>query len=264
MSLNTQNIVKKNFTWSSNITFTANKEKIVSLPDGDVKAEKLFEGEAISVFYDFKYLGIWSTAEAEEAAKYGSKPGDIKVATDGSFNDKGIHSYSSNTDYFILGKKTPDWILGFQNNFTYRDFDLSFFVMARWGYMVNNDVITRYNPTTSLDNSPTGSDYWTPENQGAYLPRPGLHDKAADYKGFTSLAYMDGSYIKVKNITLGYSLPKKWLAKIRMEKLRVYATAYDPFIFAKEKLMRDLDPENNGASNFPLTKRFVFGVNVTF
>ena len=75
---------------------------------------------------------------------------------------------------------------------------------------------------------------------------------------------MDGSYIKVKNITLGYSLPKKWLSKICMEKLRVYATAYDPFIFAKEKLMRDLDPERNGASNFPLTKRFVFGVNVTF
>ena len=49
-----------------------------------------------------------------------------------------------------------------------------------------------------------------------------------------------------------------------MEKLRVYATAYDPFIFAKEELMRDLDPERNGASDFPLTKRFVFGVNVTF
>lgn len=264
LSLNTQNIVKKNFTWSSNVTFTANKEKIVSLPDGDVKDEKLFEGEAISVFYDYKYLGIWSTTEAEEAAKYNCKPGDIKLATDGSFNDNGIHTYSNKTDYFILGKKTPDWILGFQNNFTYRDFDLSFFIMARWGYMVNNDVITRYNPTTSWDNSPTGSDYWTPENQGAYLPRPGLHDAVSNYTGFTSLGYMDGSYIKVKNITLGYSLPKKWLSKICMEKLRVYATAYDPFIFAKEKLMRDLDPERNGASNFPLTKRFVFGVNVTF
>lgn len=264
ISLNTQNIVKKNFNWSSNVTFTANKEKIVSLPDGDVIDEKLFEGEAIGVFYDYKYLGIWSTDEAAEAAKYNSKPGDIKLATDGSFNDQGIHTYSNKTDYFILGKKTPDWILGFQNNFTYRDFDLSFFVMARWGFMVNNDVITRYNPTTSWDNSPTGADYWTPENQSAYLPRPGLHDKSGDYTGFTSLAYMDGSYVKIKNITLGYTLPKKILAKIHMEKLRVYATAYDPFIFAKEELMRELDPERNGASNFPLTKRFVFGVNVTF
>lgn len=264
ISLNTQNIVKKNFNWSSNVTFTANKEKIVSLPDGDVISEKLFEGEAIGVFYDYKYLGIWSSDEAQEAAKYNCKPGDIKLATDGSFNDKGIHTYSNKTDYFILGKKTPDWILGFQNNFTYRDFDLSFFVMARWGFMVNNDVITRYNPTTSWDNSPTGSDYWTPEYQDAYLPRPGLHDNLSGYTGFTSLAYMDGSYIKVKNITLGYSLPKKLLSKMHMEKLRIYATAYDPFIFAKEELMRDLDPERNGASNFPLTKRFVFGVNVTF
>lgn len=264
ISLSTQNIVKKNFTWSSNVTFTANKEKVVSLPDGDVINEKLFEGEAISVFYDYKYLGIWSESEAAEASKYNSKPGDIKVATDGSFNENGIHTYSTKTDNFILGKKTPDWILGFQNTFTYRDFDLSFFVMGRWGFMVNNDVITRYNPTTSWDNSPTGADYWTPENQSAYLPRPGLHDNKSSYAGFTSLAYMDGSYFKVKNITLGYTLPKKILAKIHMEKLRVYATAYDPFVFAKEELMRDLDPERNGDSTFPLTKRFVFGVNVTF
>ena len=225
LSLNTQNIVKKNFTWSSNVTFTANKEKIVSLPDGDVKDEKLFEGEAISVFYDYKYLGIWSTTEAEEAAKYNCKPGDIKLATDGSFNDNGIHTYSNKTDYFILGKKTPDWILGFQNNLL-RDL-IEFFIMARWGYMVNNDVITRYNPTTSWDNSPTGSDYWTPENQGAYLPRPGLHDAVSNYTGFTSLGYMDGSYIKVKNITLGYSLRKNgclrfvWRNSVYMQRLMI-------------------------------------------
>ena len=58
------------FRWSSSISYTHNDEKIVNLPDGDLIAKKLFEGHPIKTFYDFKYAGIWSTAEEEEAAKY--------------------------------------------------------------------------------------------------------------------------------------------------------------------------------------------------
>lgn len=270
--LNTQNIVKKDFTWSSVVTFTANKEKIVTLPDGDILAEALFKGKPVRAFYNYKYLGIWSEAELDEAKLYGCVPGDIKLATnpiitkDASGNDvsdNGIHKYSEK-DKVYLGSKNPDWYLGFQNNFTFRGFDASIFVMARYGQMLQNDLITRYNPTTSTDNSPSGIDYWTPENQGAYLPRPGIHSSTSQYYGWGSLAYRDGSFIKVKNITLGYTLPKSLLNTAHLEKIRVYATAYNPFIFASDKQMKGQDPERNGSDNFPLTKEFVFGVNVTF
>ncbi len=270
--LNTQNIVSKNFSWNSTLSFTANKDKIVSLPEGDLIAESLFVGKSIRAFYDYKYLGIWSETEKDEAAKYGCLPGDIKIATNpiitkdengNEVSDNGIHKYSEK-DRMYLGSKNPDWFLGFQNDFRYRDFDLSIFFMIRHGQMLKSDLITRYNPVLDIVNSPSGSDYWTPENQGAYLPRPGLHSKASDYPGWSSLAYRDGSFLKVKNITLGYSLPKSVLSTLHIERVRFYATAYNPFIYAFDKQMRDQDPERNGSDNFPLSKEFVFGVNVTF
>ena len=270
--LNTQNIVTKDFTWSTVTTLTFNKEKIVKLPDGDIIAESLFKGKPIRAFYNYKYLGIWSEAETDEAKLYGCVPGDIKLATNpiitkdaegNDVSDNGVHKYSEK-DKMYLGSKNPDWYLGFQNNFTYRNFDASIFVMARCGQMLQSDLITRYNPTTSLENSPSGISYWTPENQGAYLPRPGIHSSTSQYYGWGSLALRDGSFIKIKNITLGYTLPKSLLKSAHMEKLRVYATAYNPFIFAFDKQMKGQDPEREGSDNFPLTKEFVFGVNVTF
>jgi len=217
-------------------------------------------------------MGIWSEAEADEAKLYGCVPGDIKLATNpiitkdangNDVSDNGVHKYSDK-DKMYLGSKNPDWYLGFQNNFTYRNFDASIFMMARCGQMLQSDLITRYNPTTGLENSPSGISYWTPENQGAYLPRPGIHSSTSQYSGWGALALRDGSFIKIKNITLGYTLPKSLLKSAHMEKLRVYATAYNPFIFAFDKQMKGQDPEREGADNFPLTKEFVFGVNVTF
>ncbi len=74
---------------------------------------------------------------------------------------------------------------------------------------------------------------------------------------------VDGSFFKIKNVTLGYSLPQSWLKNVFMERLRVYFTAYNPLIVAKG-LLKDTDPETNGSDSFPTYREFVFGVNVTF
>lgn len=81
IQLSTVNIRNKDFEWRSSLSYTHNKEKIVNLPDGDLVAKKLFEGYPIKTFYDYKYAGIWSTAEADEAAKYGCQPGYVKIET---------------------------------------------------------------------------------------------------------------------------------------------------------------------------------------
>jgi hypothetical protein len=83
--------------------------------------------------------------------------------------------------------------------------------------------------------------------------------------GASSLNYFDGSYIKVKNITLGYTLPKSALKALHINNLRVYATASNPFIFAKNKYLKNYDLEKGGDDDdAPLSKQFVFGINVTF
>ncbi|MBQ7297399.1 MAG: hypothetical protein IJW80_03740 [Alistipes sp.] len=122
-----------------------------------------------------------------------------------------------------------------------------------------------YSAKNSLTtNQLSGVDYWTEENQGAYYPRPGTYDEQS--KVFNSFSIVDGSFIKIKNITLGYTLPKSISRKAMMEKVRIYATAYNPFIFAFDKQLRkiDVDPETNGSDVFPTYKQFVFGVNITF
>jgi hypothetical protein len=83
--------------------------------------------------------------------------------------------------------------------------------------------------------------------------------------GTSSLNYFDGSYIKVRNITLGYTLPKKLVKQVRIQNARVYATVSNPFIWAKDSYLKDYDLEKGGDDdNAPLTKQFVFGVNLTF
>ncbi len=262
--INTRNIESDNFSWGTTFTFATNKEKIVSLPGNmDLINSNLFMNRPISTVYNYKYLGIWQENEATEAAKYNSKPGDIKLATDGSFNANGVHPYGPN-DRVVLGSEVPDWTGGLQNNFKYKNFDASVSLTARWGQMIQSNLITRYNPTLGIANSPDDIDYWTPENPGAYLPRPGIHPTTSGYLGFDALKIVDGSYFKIRNITMGYSLPQSVLTKFSMQKIRFYATAGNPFIFTKSEYLKYQDPESNGSDNFPLTKQFVFGLNVTF
>lgn len=262
--LNTHNLTSKNFSWSTVFTFAKNKEKIVSLPgEKNLISDGLFMNQPIKTFYDYKYEGIWQESEAAEAAKYNSKPGDIKLQTDGTFKEDGTHSYNAN-DKVILGSSVPDWTGGIQNNFTYKGFDASVFVTARWGQMLASNLITRYDPTVGIGNSPDDIDYWTPENTDAYLTRPGLHSSVGGYIGFDALKYVDGSFVKVRNITLGYTLQQALLRKLTMQKLRFYVTANNPFIFSKSSLLKSQDPERGGSDNFPITKQFVLGLNVTF
>ena len=264
IAVQSKNFQRDSFTWTTAFTFARNKEQIVSLPGGkDLISSKLFLNNPVATFYDYKYLGIWQENELEEAAKYNSKPGDIKLATDGTFSEDGTHAYGIN-DKMVLGSAVPDWTGGIQNNFTYRRFDASIFLTARWGQMISSNLITRYDPTTGEKNSPDDVDYWTPENTGGYLPRPGLHSSTSGYIGFDALRYVDGSYFKIRNITLGYTLAESILGKIGVQKLRFYVTANNPVIFTKSKHLKYQDPEANGRDNFPLTKQFVAGLNMSF
>lgn len=130
-------------------------------------------GEGVGSFYRYKVLGIWQYSEKETAALFGCEPGDIKldlpsVKKDGNgyyyMNPEGErvditaeNPYGVRADYDrqVIGRNTPDWTLGFKNNFRYKDFDLSVFLYARWGQMMNyGSVIGKYSPNPDY-NIPT-------------------------------------------------------------------------------------------------------------
>ena len=226
-------------------------------------SENLFTGEPIHAIYGYKYAGIWGSDTPKETLDaYGVNPGFIKIETVDKNGDGGVHKYSTD-DRQILGHTNPDWIIGLNNSFTYKNFDISVFAMARYGQTINSDLLGYYTAEQSVTkNQLAGVDYWTEDNQGAYFPRPGTGDEQKTV--YPSLRVHDGSFIKIKNITLGYTLPANISRKVLMEKCRIYATAYNPFIFVKDKQLKDTDPETNGSDAFPTYRQFVFGVNLTF
>lgn len=263
VTINSHNIKTKDFSWNTTLSVTWSKEKIEKLPDGDLISENLFVGHSIKSIYGYKYTGIWGTNTPQDILDaYGVKPGFIQIETLEKDGDGGVHKYSTN-DRQVLGHTNPDWIVGLNNTFTYKNFDLSVFAMARYGQTINSDLLGYYTAEQSVTtNQLAGADYWTENNLGAYYPAPGTGSEQSTV--ISALRVRDGSFIKVKNITLGYTFPVNISRKALMEKCRIYATAYNPFIYVKDKQLKGTDPETNGSDAFPTFRQFVFGVNLTF
>lgn len=286
MTLNTRNIDTKDFKWNSTLTFNWNHEEIISLSEGvgnNIANENyaLSIGEPIKSYYNYKIDGIWQKDEIDDAAVFGAAPGDLKINVPGmvkennglfyKLNEKGEKIYYdannkytiSSADYQILGHNSPDWTLGLQNTFTYKNFDLSIFMYMRWGQMIKYKLLSAYDPS-GKENFAAFFNYWTEDNPSNDFPAINANKSRNSYVGFSALEYVNGSFFKIKNITLGYTLPKTLLTKAHIEKCRFYATITNPLIIAKSHLLKDYDPEMNGDMDYPLTKQLVFGVNLSF
>ncbi len=179
------------------------------------------------------------------------------------------YNYSAN-DYQILGHNSPDWSLGFQNAVKYKNLDLSVYMYMRWGQMISYVMPGWYQPSAFATNAspsrtfPEYFNYWTPENPSNDFPVMNYLATTSTMTGFSGLNYVDGSFFKIKNITLGYSLPAGFLKKMAIQKFRLYGTVTNPLVLAKSPILKQYDPEMNGELSYPLTKQVVVGLNVTF
>jgi hypothetical protein len=307
VALNTRNVVTKNFDWTSSVAFSLNQEEILKLTGGTANnitngAYSLTIGEPVNSFRNYKLDGVWQIGEEADALVFSRRPGDLKVNVPGltklatgvyvkeaangtktyyynnladaqKFNPAltaatSKYNYSA-TDYQILGHNTPDWSLGFQNGFKYKNFDLTVFVLFRWGQMINYVMPGWYQPQALATNAspsrtfPEHFNYWTPENPSNDFPVMNyLSPNSA--AGFSGLTYVDGSFFKINNISLGYTLPATTLKKASIQSLRLYATITNPLIIAKSHLIKQYDPQMNGSLEYPLTRQVVAGLNLTF
>jgi len=308
LTLNTRNIITRDFEWSSSLTYADNKEKILKLTNGTSNyiangSYTLALDQPVNSFYNYKLDGVWQIGQEKDAAVFGIRPGDLKVsvpgltrvgegvytktATDGTLTyyyanlteaqkyntaltaATSKYTYSAK-DYQILGHNTPDWSLGFQNSFKYKNFDLSVYSYFRWGQMISYNMMGWYQPNGFATNAspsrtiPNYFNYWTPENPSNYFPVMNYQATSSTMLGFAGLNYVNGSFFKVKNITLGYSLPSRLIKKLSIEKFRVYATVTNPLVIADSYLVKQYDPEMNGSLSYPLTKQVVVGLNMSF
>lgn len=267
LHVTTQNFIAKTngFSWSTDFTFNINRQKILSLFSGqkDDVGNGWFIGHPIQVYYDYKKIGIWQTADAALAATYQQHPGEIRVADISGPNgqpDGKIDAY----DRVILGTNEPKWTSGITNKFGYGDFDLSVFVYIRQDGMIRSRFFDDHNTLFGRYNN-LNVNYWTPNNPTNDYPRPNQNQESPIYA--SSMSYFDGSFIKVRNITLGYTIPGKLLNKMKINSLRVYASAQQPFIFAPyRQKYKGIDPENvtEVTASTPSNRLILFGINASF
>lgn len=253
VTLTSVNIQTGKFSWSSTLTFTRNREEFVELvTKQDDIGNGWFIGHPTDVYYDYEKTGIWQTKDKDEAALYGQKPGEIRVK-----DQNGDTSIDSQKDRVVLGSPRPKWSGGFDNTFRYAGFDLSIFIFARFGQMIGADRYG-FNPL-GIAPVTSGLNYWTPENPSNEYPRP---SRAGGARYLSTLTYKDGSYIRLRNISLGYTVPAKLLQNSFVRGVRLYATLKNPYTYLRNGL--EYDPERGGSENFPMTKLYMFGLNVNF
>jgi len=255
IGINTTNITTADFRWTSNIVYSRNKEEIVELADGNTNdvANGWFIGSPVRVYFDQQKIGIWQTADAAEAQKFGYKPGDIRV------KDQDGNGQINSADRIILGAQVPKWSGGFNNDIRYKNFDLNIYVFARIGQWINAEYAAKFDPQGLENSAPLN--YWTPENASNDYPRPNASLSKDGTPFIKTLGYKDGSFVKIRNLSLGYTFSAQTLKPLHLSSLRLYVTGKNLFTFSKVK---NYDPERGGDLSNPLTKMYVVGINVEF
>lgn len=258
ITLNTRNILTKNFTWSTDWMFSANKEEIVELYNGKVDdiGNRWFIGNPIDVYYNYEKIGIWQNTPEDlaEMAKFNEKGGNFTV---GSIKVKDVDGDYKITDkdMVILGNKRPKFVASMVNTLQYKDFDFSIFLYASVGGMLKNNIELMEKPGRA---NSVKLNYWTPTNPTNDFPRPTADMEKLDYS--STMGYDKADFLRIRNITLGYTLPKELTQKVQLNKVRFYLSANNPFIFTN---FTGIDPEGANGRTSPSYSTWMFGVNLS-
>ncbi len=256
LTLNTLNIDTKDFTWSSTLNLSYVKDKIVELQNGkeDMVGDGLFIGQPISVLYGYESAGLWtdSPADMAEMEKFNAnghkfQPGMVKPV-----DQNGDYKIESNYDRKILGNRRPLWNIGFNNNFRYKDFELGIFIYGNLNFIAQTgEYQGGREPVRKIN-------YYNENNKNAEYQRPYFNTAGGDsFSGI--LIQKDASYLKVRQISLGYNLPQRIAKSWGLSNVKVTAQMKNPFsIFQGADWM---DAEFNSVS---YNKGFVFGLNIGF
>lgn len=271
-ALNTINIDRGGFQWNTNFNVSFNRNKVLSLatpsdifnvggPNFTNPTNVIRIGEPVGSFWGLTRLGVWSEAEREEAAKFTSYrngltilPGDIKYLDVNG--DKAI----TDADRSIIGNGSPKYWGAMTNTLRYNNFDLTFEMQFSYG---NDVMLMNLHPSEdrqNLANSYTSVlNAWTPQNQNTMIAE--IRDTRAGYvTNVDSWWIKDGSFLRGRNLLLGYTFPSSVTSKLKMNRLRVYASAQNFFLLVKDKIVGDpeVTPTNQGNANSAFSQGMIW------
>ena len=276
ITLNTQNTTGA-FSWRTGINFSVNRNEVISLGSNGnligliqrIPVTRTEEGQPISQFYGYVTDGIFqSQAEVVESPfqQDGTRAGDIK------FKDLNNDGIINDLDQTFLGSPHPDFTLNMTNNFGYKGVDFSFFFQGVFGNEILNLIRRDIEGMAGLANqSVRVIDRSRPGMPDDEVPRATSPDPNSNRR-VSSRFIEDGTFVRLKNVSLGYTFPKKWMRRVKIQSMRAYISAqnlqtwtnysgYDPEIGSYNQ-----NPLINGVENgrYPISRAYTAGINVNF
>lgn len=233
-------------------------------------------GVSLGSYYGYKTDGLFQNYESIEASAVpvGAtvRPGDLK------FVDRNEDGIIDSKDRFILGNAFPRFSFGFTYSLNWKDLDFSIFAqgVGKRDMMVRGELMEPFHANYSYVIFKHQLDYWTPTNVSAKYPRlsaPGSASSANNFRQASDYYMLNAAYLRLKNVTLGYTLPKSWTNKIGIEKLRLYVTGQNLLTLSHNSF---IDPESsefnsqmvhfgaNSARNYPTLRYYGFGIDLEF
>lgn len=255
-TLNTFNIAKRDFTWKSTINLSYNNSKIIELQNGkeDMVSSNLFIGQPLSVLYGYKTDGLWSDSPEDlaEMEKFNANGHVFEPGMTKPIDQNGDYKIEANYDRVIIGNTRPLWNLGFMNNLRWKNFEFSVFMYGAFDYLA-----TMSSAQTGRDNMSAYSYYNENAKTGVVLQRPYFSTAGGD-SFYGSLIVRDASFLKVRQISVAYNLPKSFTKSIGVENVKISAQLKNPFSIYQGTFWKDSDM---GGS---YTRGCVFNVNIGF
>lgn len=294
-TLNTINVQTKDFKWSTNFNISFNRNKVISLTNNEnsmlsiASFDQTFNsmpsyiakvGYPIGMMYGYLFEGTYKYEDFDNIAGEYVLKQNIPYYSSENKTQPGYPRYKDinndgvidDNDRTIIGKGDPKHTGGFTNNFEYKGFDMSIFF--QWSY--GNDILnanrlmfeTGFNLRKNLNQFASFADRWTPDNPTSNMPRVST---SSSNLLFSSRVIEDGSFLRLKTISLGYTIPSKHLKKLHLSSARLYMSVQNLITFTNYS---GYDPEvsiRNSAitpgldfSAYPRAKAFNFGLNLSF
>lgn len=278
LSFNSTNIDRKNFLWQTNFNISFIENKLISLADGTdyVQTRSGFDsnftandyiaivGESLGLIYGYEWDGLYQANDftVTPEGKYILKEGVVDNPSYTAGVQPGVVKYVDQTgdgkitseDRTVIGNALPKWYGGITNTFSFYGVDFSFMFQYNYGNDIYN--ATRVFATQSrrgrVNMLAEVADRWTPTNANNTVPKYDGYVTNDIYSRFVE----DGSFLRLKNVTLGYTLPSKLTKKAKISKIRIYASAQNLYCFNNYS---GFDPEVSTAGNNPMTPGLDWG-----
>ncbi len=285
------------FSWHTDLTLTHNKGTYNKIPTFNHRQQQagnyqnvlfqMVEGEKLGSFWGYQYEGLWTQADVDapfidaNGNQTGQTNGDVYkvVAGNSKFTDVNKDGKLNADDQGIIGCGQPTFNWGWNNTFAYKNFDLSFFLVGFHGFDIYNATKQigfgtvgggiKSQQVATITPMPDWLNHWTPDNTNTTVPRwDGQGTENTDM--FSTRFIENGSFIKMKSITLGYTVPEKVCKNWGITNLRIYASVQNPFHITGYS---GLDPESTLGDpliqgvdwgNYPNSRNYLIGLNFAF